>query len=131
MNRRPYIRPVSRISWYMKNVRYKRYIAREITCFLIGAYTVLFTIGLWRLSDGREAFDIFMATMWTSGGLTFNCIAFVFALYHSVTWFNVTPQAIPLMKGDDFVPGSVIVRAHYTAWVIISLVILIMVGVYN
>ncbi len=128
MSHKPYIRPVPKTSWYMQHGRYKRYMAREVTCLLIGAYTAVFTVGLWRLAEGREAFEAFMTTLQAPGAIVFHLIALAFSIYHSTTWFNVTPQAIPLMKGDDFVPGSVIVGAHYAAWAVASLAILIAVG---
>lgn len=128
MNRRPYIRHVPKNSWYLSHIRYQRYIAREITCLFIGAYSVIFTVGLWRLSESREAFNLFMHTLQNPTAIVFHCLAFVFSLYHSATWFNVTPQAMPIMRGDDFISGSIIVRIHYIAWAIISLVILVVIG---
>ena len=40
-------------------------------------------------------------------------VALVVTVYHSVTWFNVTPQAMPVQIGEEFVPGQYIVGAHY------------------
>ncbi len=124
MSRKPYIRPVPKTSWYRKHDRYKRYIIREVTCIFIGIYTAILSFGLLNLSEGQESFDLFMATLRTPGALVFHLFALAFAFYHSATWFNVTPQAMPLMKGDDFVSGSLIIRVHYAAWAAVSLVIL-------
>ncbi|KAF0112602.1 MAG: fumarate reductase subunit C [Rhodospirillaceae bacterium] len=128
MSRKPYIRPMSKTSWYLRDGRYKRYMAREVTCLLIGAYTGVFAMGIWRLAEGREAFTAFMAALHAPGAIMFHLVALAFSIYHSTTWFNVTPQAMPLMKGEDFVPGTLIVGAHYAAWAVASLVILIAVG---
>ena len=128
MSRKPYIRPVPTASWYMRHDRYKRYMIREITCIFIGIYVAILSLGLFNLSEGQEAFDFFMASLRTPGALVFHFVALAFALYHSATWFNVTPQAMPLMKGDDFVSSSLIIRVHYAAWAVVSLVILFTVG---
>ena len=72
MSRKPYIRPVPTTSWYMRQDRYKRYMLREMTCIFIGIYTVIFSLGLYKLSAGQEAFDLFMTTLRTPGALVFH-----------------------------------------------------------
>ena len=59
-------------------------------------------------------------------GVLFNLAVLVAAVYHSISWFNVTPQAMPIQRGEDFVPGNIIVGAHYAIWAVISLIILIL-----
>ena len=51
-------------------------------------------------------------------------------LYHSVTWFAVTPKAMPVQIGENFLPGFVIAGAHYLAWLAVSLFILFVAGVF-
>lgn len=128
MSRKPYIRPVAKTSWYMAHGRYKRYMLREVTCLFIGAYTAVFTMGIVRLSQGEAAYNGFLAALHSPLAVVFHLVALALAVYHSTTWFNVTPQAMPLMKGDDFVPGNIIVGAHYAGWAVVSLVILAAVG---
>ena len=129
MSRKPYIRPIPKCSWFMRNGRYKSYMMREVTCLFIGGYTGVLTMGLWRLMQGQAAYDAFLAALHAPSAIIFHVLALVFAVYHSATWFNVTPQAMPIMQGDDFLPGSVIITAHYAGWAIASLVILLAVGV--
>ncbi|MBF0095012.1 MAG: fumarate reductase subunit C [Alphaproteobacteria bacterium] len=129
MSRKPYIRPIPKTSWYMRDGRYKRYMLREVTCVFIGAYTGVLTMGLLRLSQGKEAYEAFLQAMNTPSAIVFHILALLFAVYHSTTWFNVTPQAMPIMKGDDFLPGKVIVTAHYAGWAVVSLFILLVVGI--
>jgi fumarate reductase subunit C len=47
-----------------------------------------------------------------------------FATYHSITWFNLTPKALPLQVGEGFVPDWVIAGAHFAGWAVVSFVIL-------
>ena len=37
---KPYVRPLSKTSWFLTQPRYKRYMAREVTCLFIFAYTL-------------------------------------------------------------------------------------------
>jgi fumarate reductase subunit C len=59
----------------------------------------------------------------------FQLLCLAFATYHSVTWFALTPKAMPLMVKGEPVPGIVIVGAHYVAWAAVSAVVLIATGV--
>ena len=81
-----------------------------------------------RLAQGPAAGDAFLAAARTPGGLAFQLICLLFAAYHSVTWFAVTPKAMPLMLRGEPVAGGVIVGAHYAAWLLISLGVVIAAG---
>ena len=126
MSNKPYVREVSKTTWFLQQTRYKRYMAREVTCIFIGAYTFLLIVSLARLSQGKEAFDVFVHALSSPLGVLFNLAVLVAAVYHSISWFNVTPQAMPIQRGEDFVPGNIIVGAHYAIWAVISLIILIL-----
>ena len=50
--------------------------------------------------------------------------------YHAVAWFSVTPKAMPIQRGEEFVPGSIIAGAHYVVWILLSLLVLLLAGVF-
>jgi fumarate reductase subunit C len=129
MSRKPYIRSVSRSGWWLTQSRYIRYMAREVTCLFIGAYTIVLVVGLIRLSQGEAAYQGFLDALRQPASLAFHCLALIFALYHTATWFNVTPKAMPLHLGDRPVPGGAIVGAHYAGWAVVSAVVLLLTGV--
>jgi fumarate reductase subunit C len=56
-------------------------------------------------------------------------IVFVFAVHNATSWFNVTPKAMPVQIGEEFLAGKYIVGAHYAVWAIASLVVLFFAGV--
>lgn len=126
MSAKPYVREISKIDWYFKQPRYMRYMAREVTCIFIGAYTFLLIVALGNLAAGKEYFDAFVQALGSPLGVLFNLAALVAAAYHSTSWFNVTPQAMPIQRGEEFVPGHIIVGAHYAVWAALSLIILIL-----
>jgi fumarate reductase subunit C len=128
MSRRPYIRKVER-SWWLQHPRYVRYMIRELTSLFVGLYGALLAVGLIRLAQGHVAWDGFVAAISSPAGVAFQLLCLVFATYHSVTWFALTPKAMPLRVKDAPVPGSVIVGAHYLAWAVVSAVVLIAAGV--
>jgi fumarate reductase subunit C len=81
-----------------------------------------------RLAQGHSAWDGFVANLSSPLGISFQSICLVFAIYHSVTWFALTPKAMPLMVKDEPVPGIVIVGVHYVAWAAVSAAVLIGAG---
>jgi fumarate reductase subunit C len=127
MSRRPYVRQVER-SWWLHHPRYIAYMIRELTSLFVGLYCALLVVGIVRLSQGHAAWDGFVAALSSPLGVVFQLACLVFAIYHSVTWFALTPKAMPLRMKDEPVPGIVIVGAHYVAWAVVSIVVLIGAG---
>lgn len=128
MSRKPYRRVVSRSSWWLARPRYVRYMARETSSIFIGAYSGLIVVGLFRLSNGAASWNAFLNTLQRPVSVAFHVIALAFAIYHTTTWFNVTPKAMPVQIGATRLPGGVIVGAHYAGWAVVSVLILYLVG---
>jgi len=129
VTRKPYVREVPRLRWIFRHPRYLRYMAREVTCIFIGAYAVLLLFALARLAEGREAYEAFLGALASPAGIAFQSVVLAFALYHTVSWFNVTPKAMPIQRGEEFLPGPIIVGAHYAGWIAFSIVVLSLAGV--
>jgi fumarate reductase subunit C len=102
--------------------------AREVSCVFIAAYCALLLVALKRLGDGREAFEAFLQLLATPASMIFHLLVLVFVVYHSTSWFNVTPKAMPIQIGNGFLPGRIIVAAHYAAWFAVSLLLLLLAG---
>jgi fumarate reductase subunit C len=119
MSPRPYVRGIKR-GWWLRRPRYLAYMVRELTSLFVALYSALLVLGLARLAQGPAAWDGFLVAVSTPGGLAFQLICLLFAIYHSVTWFAVTPKAMPLMLKGEPVAAGVIVGAHYVVWLAIS-----------
>jgi fumarate reductase subunit C len=119
MSRRPYARPITS-EWIFRHPRYLRYMAREFSCLFIGGWTLLMVWGLKALSEGPLAWAAFLELLKTPASIAFHVLTLAFAAYHSVTWFNLTPKALPLQVGEEFVPDWVISGAHFAAWAVVS-----------
>ena len=129
MSRKPFVREVSRTRWYFRHPRYLRYMSREVTCIFIGAFALLLLCTLGRLSEGQAAYESFLAALQGPASIVGLLIVLIFAVHNTTSWFNVTPKAMPVQIGEDFVPGKFIVAAHYAAWILASLVVLFFAGV--
>jgi fumarate reductase subunit C len=129
-NGKPYVREVSRYGWFLRNPRYRRYMAREVTCVFIGLHALILLVALKRLSEGREAWEAFLHNLTGPAGVVLQLIILAFAVYHSTSWFNVTPKAMPVQIGEQFLPGAVIIGAHYAAWLIVTVTVLFLAGAF-
>jgi succinate dehydrogenase subunit C len=128
MSRRPYVRKVNR-SWWLGHRRYVAYMIRELTSLFVGLYCGLLVLGLVRLAQGHAAWDSFLAALSSPVGVLFQLVCLAFAVYHSVTWFALTPKAMPLAVRGEPVPPRAIIGMHYGVWAVVSLIVLIAAGI--
>ena len=54
MSRRPYIRELSKTGWWLKQPRYIRYMAREMSALFIGIYVLVLIAGIVSVVAGRS-----------------------------------------------------------------------------
>ena len=127
---RPYVRSVPRATWYLAQPRYVQHVAQELTCVFVGAYALFLLWGLRALSQGEHAWNAFLTSLGNPLALLLQLLVLAATLYHTVSWFAVTPKAMPVQVGEGFVPGIIIAGAHYLAWIIVSLFILYIAGVF-
>jgi fumarate reductase subunit C len=127
MSRRPYKRKMKR-SWWLRRRRYFAYMLRELTSLFVGLYSALLVIGLVCLVLGSAVWERFLAALSSPAGITFQLVCLAFATYHSVTWFALTPKAMPMMLRGQPVSAKAIVSVHYAAWIALSVVVLIIVA---
>jgi fumarate reductase subunit C len=129
MTRRPYAHPITS-EWIFRHPRYLRYMVREFSCLFIGGWTLLMVWGLKALSEGPAAWAAFLELLKTPASIAFHLLTLAFAAYHSVTWFNLTPKALPVQLGGEFVPDLVISGAHFAAWAAVSAGLLYFAGAF-
>ena len=129
MSRNPYLREEG-LRWIFRHPRYLRYMGREFSCLFIGAWTLMLVWGLRHLADGPDAWAAFLASLKSPASIALHVVALGFAAYHSYTWFNLTPKALPLQVGADFVPDAVIAGAHFGVWAVLSLAVLYFAGAF-
>ena len=104
--------------------------AREFSCLFIAAWTLMLVCALARLSEGPQAWAAFLEGLKSPLVVAFHVVALAFAAYHSITWFNLTPKALPLQVGEEFVPDAAISGAHFGAWAVLSLAVLYLAGAF-
>jgi len=120
MTRRPYLQKPQRFGWWFRQARYTRYMLREVSSLFIGAYTLVLIVGLYRLSQSQVAYESFLANAMGTFGMLFAIVALCFAIYHTYTWFVVTPKAMPIAIAGKRLPGAAIIAGHWAGFFIAS-----------
>ena len=127
---KPYLRRPARFTWYLEQRHYLQHMAQELTSVFVGASALLLLLGIRALAGGEQAWRAFLVSLDSPLALGLQWLLLIATLYHSVSWFAVTPKAMPMQIGERFAPGFLISGAHYIAWLIVSLVILYVAGVF-
>jgi succinate dehydrogenase subunit C len=109
--------------WWLKNRAYLKFVVRELTSVFVAFFAVLYLWQLRALAEGPDAYAQFMAQLKTPLFLTANLVALVFVLYHTITWFNLTPTAMVVRVRGKRVPDRIVAGSNYVVWVLVSAVV--------
>jgi fumarate reductase subunit C len=109
--------------WWMRDWRYLKFILRELSCLAVAWFVVEMLMLLWCLSAGADSYAWFLSLMRRPLMIALNAVALALALYHTITWFNLAPRAMPVRLGGKRLPDWMVAAPNYAAWLAVSLVI--------
>jgi succinate dehydrogenase subunit C len=109
--------------WWAEQWRSFKFILRELSSVAVIYFVGLLLWLLWSLGQGPDKYLEFQGWMRDPLALAFNVIAFLFVIYHSITWFNLAPKAMPIRLGGKRLPEWMIAAPNYALWIVISAVI--------
>ena len=116
-------RPHVSVYWWLGQWQYLKFILRELSSVFVGAVVVMTLFQLRALRNGPEAYARFQHRMQSPVIIAFVVISLFFVVFHSITWFNLTPSAMPVRFGGKRVPGWMIAAPNYALWAIVSVII--------
>jgi fumarate reductase subunit C len=111
-------------TWWLRNANYVRFMLRELSSVFVALFLVVFLVELHRLAEGPGAYAAYLETLRAPGWIGFHVVALAFALYHSVTWFNLTGVVQVVRLGERQVPPRVVTAASFALWAVVSVVLL-------
>jgi fumarate reductase subunit C len=117
------VRPMPHV-WWTHNRYLVLFMVREASSVVIAGYCVFLIILLSRARDPVE-FRTFYERLASPLSLVLHLIVLLFAVCHSVTFFNLTPRVIVLFRGEEKVPDRAIAGGHYALWGLVSVVLLV------
>ncbi|MBI3935009.1 MAG: fumarate reductase subunit C [Acidobacteria bacterium] len=114
-----YIRPMP-ATWWLQRAPYLLFMLREFSCVFVGGYAFWFLVLLKRLSEGPQAYAAFLEGLRSPLAILLHVVALAFSLLHTITWFQATPRAMAIRRGEERVPDSMIILPNYLVWVVAS-----------
>ncbi len=114
-----YRRRVS-VWWWLQNRRYAGFVLRELTSVFVAFFALILLWQVHAVAEGPEAYAQFQARLGTPPLLALHAVAFVFVLFHSITWFNLAPKAMVVRLRGQRVPDWAISGGNYAAWLFLS-----------
>ena len=106
--------------WWLEKRAYVAFILRESSCMLVAWFVVYLLLLVRSVTVGPGSYARFLEWSAEPWVLALNIVAFVFIVYHAITFFVAAPQAMVVHIGRKRVSGSLVLAGHFVAWAIAS-----------
>jgi len=110
-------------AWWLRKRSYFLFMIRELSSVFIALFLVVYLTQLYQLSGGSETYVAFARRLASPGWIIFHIAALLFAIYHSITWFQSTAVVMPIKVGEREVPRNVVTAVNVVVWIVLSLII--------
>ncbi len=107
-------------TWWLGNRRYALYMVRELSGFAVALYGFIFLAQLFALTQGPSAYSSLLRVLLSPAGIALSTILLVFAIFHSLTWFDLTAKVQPPSIKGKPVPRKLVVTGTIIVWLFIS-----------
>ena len=116
-------------SWFTQRRSYRLFMAREATSVFLAGYLVYFIVWIYRIGQGPEGLAAAIDGARHPLTVAMHIMALVAALFHSITWFKLTPKIMPMYIGEDRVPDLWVATVMgYLPWAMVTVIILWSIG---
>ncbi len=114
-----YRRPIS-TWWWLRRRSYFAFVMRELSSVFVAWLVVYLLLLIRAVGRGSTAYEDFLDWADAPWLVVLNLVAFLFVLLHTVTWFNLTPQAMDVRMRGTRVPAAAVVAAQYVGLAMVS-----------
>lgn len=118
-----YRRPIS-TWWWLGKWTYLAFILRELSSVFVAWFVVFMLWMAYAVGQGSAEYQRFLDRADHPLVVLLNVVALLFLGLHTVTWFNLTPQAMVVRMGGRPVPAWWIVGSQYVGWLVVSAFVL-------
>ena len=110
-------------TWWLQRRPYILFMIRELTSVFVAGYCIFLLVLVYKLTQGADVYGNFMAAMKSPISVVLHLITLVFVLYHTITWFNLTPKILVLYRGEERIPQGLVAGTFYVGWLVISAIV--------
>jgi succinate dehydrogenase subunit C len=116
-------RPKVSVYWWLGQRQYLKFIIRELSSVFVATFVVEMLVLFSALAQGPDAYAQFVNAMRSPVLVVLNLVSFFFVVFHTITWFNLTPHAMQVNVAGRRVPGIALTAPNYIGWLVLSIVI--------
>lgn len=116
-------RPRVSVYWWLGQWHYLKFILREISSVFVAIVVVETLFMLRALRSGPEAYVVFQHRLQTPAALALNLVCFFFVVFHTITWFNLTPRAMTIRVRGRRLPEFLVAAPNYAIWLVVSVAV--------
>ena len=106
--------------WWLESSSYTGFVLRELSAVAVGFFAVVLIAQVRALAHGPQAYARFASRIGAPAVVALSLMAFLFVVFHAVTWFNLAPTAMVVRVRGKRVPDAAISGSNYAAWVFLS-----------
>ena len=114
-----YRRPVS-VFWWLEKRAYIVFVLRELTSVFVALVSVLTLLQVRAILESPEAHAALMARLGSPPVTGLLLVALAALVFHSVSWFNLAPRAMPVRLRGRRVPDVLVSGGNFAAWLCLS-----------
>jgi fumarate reductase subunit C len=109
--------------WWLGSWPYVRFILRELSSLAVAFFVVLTLAQIYALGQGAQVYAELQEWLRQPAVIALNAVALLFAVFHTITWFNAAPKAMAVRMGGKRVPEWAVATPNFVAWAVISILI--------
>jgi fumarate reductase subunit C len=109
--------------WWLGSWPYLKFILRELSSIAVAFAVLLTLLQIRTLIAGPQSYARFQQALRSPVVIALNVAAFLFVLFHSITWFNLGPKAVAVRVRGKRIPDLFLAAPNYVIWVAVSGVI--------
>lgn len=113
-------RPRMPVFWWVGRWSYLVFVLRELSSVFVAWSVVFLLLLVHAVSQGGKQYQQFVNLSSNPWMLTLNVVTLAFVVFHTLTWFNLAPQAMVVRIRGKRVPRSWVAGAHYAGWALLS-----------
>jgi fumarate reductase subunit C len=115
-----WFRPRVSTYWWLGRWPYVAFILRELSSIFVAWFVVYLLLLVRAVGEGEAAYRQFLAWSGRPLVLLVNVVGVSFVVFHAITWFNLSSQALVLHLRGKRLPGVLITASNYLVWVVAS-----------
>jgi|SRR5579871_6134644 len=116
--------------WWVKKNRYFMYMVREATAVFAALWVVIFLAQIPLMVGGVRnpgTYVAWLGFIHSPGWVIFSLVAFLFVMYHAVTFLNLMGTVITARVGKTRIGGPLIVGPLFLVWIGITIILAVII----